>query len=121
MVAFEVHRIAGLVLDPYLGARRFGEVIENLRGFALGKLGAIEIDADRNAAVGGARERLPDGPVGQHTGRHVDLVPGANDKRNVDMFEVFRRRILNDRRRIGAAWCQGSEEEDCGQRNSKLA
>jgi hypothetical protein len=38
-----MHRIAGLVLEPYLDPRRFGEVIENLRGFALGKLSAVEI------------------------------------------------------------------------------
>jgi hypothetical protein len=46
---------------------------------------------------------------------------GAIDKRNVDVFQVFRRRVMNDRRGIGAAWCLGSEEEDCGQRNAKLA
>jgi hypothetical protein len=34
------------VLDPYLDTRRLGEVIENLCGIPLGKLGAIEIDAD---------------------------------------------------------------------------
>jgi hypothetical protein len=50
LVALEVHRIAGLVLDPQLDARSLGEIIENLRGLALGKLGAIEIDADRNTA-----------------------------------------------------------------------
>jgi hypothetical protein len=48
-------------------------------------------------------------------------VLGAIDQRNVYVFEVFGRRVMNDRRRIGAAWCQGSEEEDCGQRNAKLA
>jgi hypothetical protein len=46
------------VLDPYLDARSLGEIIENLRGLALGKLGAIEIDADCNAAIGSAREPL---------------------------------------------------------------
>jgi hypothetical protein len=55
LVALEVHRGASPVFDPNLDARRFGEVIENLRGLALGKLGAVEIDADRNAAIGGAR------------------------------------------------------------------
>ena len=40
LVALEVHRIAGLVLGPYLDAWRLGEVIENLRGLALGELGA---------------------------------------------------------------------------------
>jgi hypothetical protein len=46
-----MHRIAGVVLDPYLDARRLGEVIENLRGLALGELGAVEIDADMDAAI----------------------------------------------------------------------
>jgi len=32
LVALEVHRGARLVLDPYLDARRLGEVIKNLRG-----------------------------------------------------------------------------------------
>jgi len=59
-----VHRIAGLALDPYLDARRLGEVPKDLRGFALGKLCAVEIDADRNAAIGGARERLQYRSVG---------------------------------------------------------
>jgi len=31
---------------------------------ALGKLGAIEIDANLDAAIGGTRERLHDWPVG---------------------------------------------------------
>src|ERR1700730_2757965 len=44
-IALEMHRIARLVLDPDLDARRLGEVIENLRGLALGKLGAVEIDS----------------------------------------------------------------------------
>jgi hypothetical protein len=51
VVALEVHRGARLVLDPYLDARRLGEVIENLRGLALGKLRAIEIDAEAFGAV----------------------------------------------------------------------
>jgi hypothetical protein len=85
------------VLDPYLDAWRLGEGIENLRGLALGKLGAVEIDADRNAAIGGARERLHDGPARQDIGRHVDFMLGAIDKHNVDVFQVFRRRVVNDR------------------------
>jgi hypothetical protein len=35
-----VHQGAGLVFDPNLDARRFGEVKEDLRGFTLSKLGA---------------------------------------------------------------------------------
>jgi hypothetical protein len=63
LVAFEVHRRAGLALDPYLDTRRLGEVKEDLCRLALGKLGAVEIDTDRNTAIDGARERLNDGPV----------------------------------------------------------
>ena len=53
-----MHRIAGLVLDPNLDARRFGEVIENLRGLPLGKLGPWTSPAKRelieeiNTAIG---------------------------------------------------------------------
>jgi hypothetical protein len=56
-----------------------------------------------NATIGGARERLHYGPVRQDIGGHVDFTLGAIDKRNVDVFQVFRRRVVNDRRRIGAA------------------
>jgi hypothetical protein len=91
-----------LALDPYLEARR-GEVIENLCLLALGKLGAIEIDADRNATIGGARERLHYWPVRQDIGGHVDFVLGAIDKRHVDVFKIFARCIVNDRRWLGAA------------------
>jgi hypothetical protein len=52
------------VFDPNLDAGRLGKVPEDLRGLALGKLCAVEIDADRNATIGGARERLQDRPVG---------------------------------------------------------
>ena len=69
-----MHRIAGLVFDPYLDARRFGEIIEDFRELALGKLGAIEIDADCNAAIGSARERLHDWLVRQDIGGHVGVV-----------------------------------------------
>ena len=37
------------------------------------------LDADRNAAIGGARERLHDWPVRQDIGGHVDFVLGAID------------------------------------------
>ena len=67
------------MLDPYLDDRRLGEIIENLRSLALGKLGAIEIDADCDAAVGSARERLHDWPVRQDIGGHVDFMLGAID------------------------------------------
>jgi hypothetical protein len=96
---FEVHRRAGLVLDPYLDTRRLGEVIENLRGLALGKLGAIKIDADMDATIGGARESLH---VRQDICGHVDFVLGAIDKRNVDVFKIFDRCVVNDWRGIGA-------------------
>jgi hypothetical protein len=81
-----VHRGAGLVLDPYLDARRLGEIPKDLRGLALGKLGAIEIDSDRNATIGGARESLHDWPVRQDIRGNVYFTLGAIDKRHVDMF-----------------------------------
>ena len=55
LVALEVHQRAGVTLDPYLDAGRLGEVLEDLRGLALGKLGAIKINANLDAAIGGAR------------------------------------------------------------------
>jgi hypothetical protein len=39
---------------------------------------------------------------------------GAIDKRNVDVFQVFRRRVMNDRRGIGAARRERGEKENCG-------
>jgi hypothetical protein len=90
------------VFDPNLDARRFGEVIENLRGLALGELSAVEIDADMDATIGGARECLHDGPDRQDIGRHVDFMLGAIDKRNVDVFEVLARRVVNFWRGIGS-------------------
>jgi hypothetical protein len=80
-------------------------------GLALGKLCAVEIDADRNATIGGARERLHDWPVRQDICRHVDFVLGAIDKRNVDVFQVFRWRIVNGKRRIGTARRERGEQE----------
>jgi hypothetical protein len=44
--------------DPYLDAWRLGEVTENLRGLSIGELCAVEINADLDAAIGGAREAL---------------------------------------------------------------
>jgi hypothetical protein len=94
LVALEVHQVATLALDRYLDARRLGEVIENLRGLALGKLSPIEIDAHLDTAIGRACECLQDWPVGQHIGRLVDFVPGAIDKRHVDVFKILARRIV---------------------------
>jgi len=54
-----------------------------------------------NATIGGARERLHDGPIGEHVSREVDFMLGAVDQANVDIFEVFCRRIMNNRRGIG--------------------
>jgi hypothetical protein len=53
------------MFDPNLDAGRLGEVIENLRWLALGELSAIKINADMDATIGGARERLHDWPVRQ--------------------------------------------------------
>ena len=58
-----MHRRGGLVLGPDLDAGRLGEVVEDFRECALGKLGAIEIDAHLDAAIGGARQRLHDRPI----------------------------------------------------------
>jgi hypothetical protein len=55
LVAREVHRIAGLVLGPYLDAWRLGEIPKDLPGLAIGELGAVKIDADRNTTIGGVR------------------------------------------------------------------
>jgi hypothetical protein len=52
--------------------------------------------------IGGACERLHNGPVSQHIGRHVDFMLGAINQINVDMFKVLVRRIVNDRHGIGA-------------------
>jgi hypothetical protein len=90
------------VLDPYLDARRLGEVIEDLSGPALGILGAVEIDTHLDATLG-ARERLHDGPVRQDICRHVDFMLGAIDQGNVNVFQVLARRVVNDRRWIGDA------------------
>ena len=73
---------------------------------ASGKLSPVKINSHLDATIGGACERLHDGPVGQHIGRHVDFVLGAIDQCNVDMFEVFDRRVVNCRRGIGGAWCR---------------
>ena len=55
--------------------RRLGKLMEGLHGLALGKLGAVEIDAHLDAAIGGARERLDDWAVRQHVSRQVDFTP----------------------------------------------
>jgi hypothetical protein len=44
--ALKVHRRGGVELGPNLDAGRLGEVTEDFRGLALGKLGAVEIDAN---------------------------------------------------------------------------
>jgi hypothetical protein len=78
LVAFEVH-----------DTRRLGEVIESRRELALGKLGAVEIDADMDATIGGARESLQDWPVRQDVGRHVDFMLGAVNQVNVRVVGQF--------------------------------
>jgi hypothetical protein len=51
-----------LISTPGVSAR-------SLKTFAGSR--SAEIDADHNAAIGGARERLHDGPVGQDIRSHV--------------------------------------------------
>jgi hypothetical protein len=55
-----------------------------------------------NAAIDGARERLQDRPIRQDIGGHVDFMLGAVDQRNVNVFEVLARRVVNFWRGIGA-------------------
>jgi hypothetical protein len=83
-----VHRRAGVALDTYLNAGRLGKVPKNLRRLALGDLSAVEIDANLDATIGGARERLPDGPIRQDISCHVDFMFRPVDQRNVDVFKV---------------------------------
>jgi hypothetical protein len=87
---------------------------ENPRGLALGKLCAIKINADMDATIGGARERLHYGPIRQDIGGHVDFMLGSIDQGNVDVFQVFRRRVVNGRRRIGARRRKCSEQDGSG-------
>jgi len=55
LVALQVRRRGGLVLGPDLDSWRLGEIPKGLRWRALGKLGAIEIDARCNASIGDAK------------------------------------------------------------------
>jgi hypothetical protein len=45
---------------------------------------------------------------------YAGLTLGTIDKRNVDMFKILDRRIVNDRRGIGGVWCDKGEKENCG-------
>ena len=108
-----------VAFDAYLDARRIGKVTEGFRRLALGELCAIEIDPHLDATIGGACKRLHDGQVGQHICGQVDFMLGAIDQGDVDVFEVFGRRVMNDRRWIGGAWCQRGEEGDCNQGGAK--
>ena len=58
--SYKVHALVQILFaqQGILDFSGFGEVIENLCLLALGRLGAIEIDADRNAPIRGARESL---------------------------------------------------------------
>ena len=44
--------------------------------------------------------------------RHVDFMLGAIDQGNIDVFQVFRRRVVNDWRGIGAARRREQREEN---------
>jgi hypothetical protein len=91
------------VFDPNLDAGRLGKVPEDLRGLALGKLSPVKINSHFDTAIGGARERLHDWPVRQDICCHVYFTLGAIDQGDIDVFKVFRWRVMNDRRGIGAA------------------
>jgi len=47
-----------MLLGPNLDAGRLREVMEGLPGLVLGKLGAMEIGADMDAAIGGSGRKL---------------------------------------------------------------
>jgi hypothetical protein len=97
--------------DPYLDAWRLGEVTENLCGLSLGELCAVEINANLDAAISSTRERLHYGPVRQDIGGHIDFMLGAIDQGNINVFQVFRRGVMNDRCGIGGAWRERCEHE----------
>lgn len=58
LVRLQMHRCAVVALGADLDARRVGEVLENIRWFAFGKLGSVEIDPHLDAAIGRPCERL---------------------------------------------------------------
>jgi len=47
LIALEVHRRDVVAFGAYPNDRRFSYVFDDLRGLALGKLGAVGIDAER--------------------------------------------------------------------------
>jgi hypothetical protein len=97
-----MHRHPVVALGAYLDAGRLGKVLKDPCRLALGKLVAVEIDAHRDAAIGGARERLDDRPVSQDIGRKVDFLPRGVDQRHVDAFEILGGCIVDGR--IGPGW-----------------
>jgi hypothetical protein len=81
LIALEVHRRGGFVLGHSLDAGRLGDVPKDPRWRALGKLGAVEIDAHLDAAISSACKRLDDRPVGQDIRGQVDFMLGAFNQR----------------------------------------
>ena len=66
-----------------------------------------------------ARRNLTKGPAGE-----VDFTLRGIDRRNVNMLEVFGRRVVDCRRRIGAAQCANGDEDgadDGGSKESEIA
>src|SRR5664279_5498960 len=119
LVALEVHRRAVVAFGAYLDGGRLGEVMKDLRVLALAKLGAVEVDANLDPTISGTDERLHDRPVSYDVCGHVDFMPGAVDKCHVNMFEVFCRSVMDDRRRVSCARCQRGEEYDYGNGGAK--
>jgi hypothetical protein len=78
----------GALVLAYLDAERLGEVMEDLRGLALGKQSAVEIDATLDYVIGGASKRLHDWPVSADICGRADFIPGAIDKRHVDVSRL---------------------------------
>jgi hypothetical protein len=79
----------GALVLACLDAERLGEVMEDLRGLALGKQSAVEIDATLDYVIGGASKRLHDWPVSADICGRADFIPGAIDKRHVDVFKTL--------------------------------
>lgn len=74
-----------------------------------------------DAAIGGAREGLDHRPVCQYISRHVDFLACSIDQAHVDLFEIFGRRVVNDKRGIGETRRQRGEEEECSQGGAEQA
>ena len=85
--------------------------MESLRSLGFSQSTGVEINTHFDAAIGGTRECLNDGPIRKDIGGKIDFMLCAVDKLNVNVFEVFRWRIVDGRGRIGVAHCTNSDED----------